>query len=97
MRPEAALQAACLRHVREGRPDLLAVNVHGGGWSNKGLPDLLVTGQGKVVFVELKAGTGYAVQPDQELWAARLRRVGTRCETVRSLDAFRALLEEVFG
>lgn len=95
---ESALQSRCVRWVREsygGR--LVVVNVHGGGWSNKGFPDLLVMGGGRVLAVELKAGTGYAPQPDQRVWAERLRRSGTPHRFCTGMDEFVRSVREVFG
>ena len=93
---ESTLQRKCLGWVKRARPDLLAVNIHGGGYANKGFPDLLVFGHGRVLAVELKAESGYAVQPHQRVWAARMKRVGTPHRIVKGLPEFRAAVEEVF-
>lgn len=92
---ESELQQACLRTARSH--DVLAVNIHGSGWSNKGFPDLLLFHGGKCVAVELKADSGYKAQPDQVIWRNRLLRQGIAHHFVRGLDQFEAVLREEFG
>lgn len=92
---ESKLQRDCLR-LAKGR-GVLAVNIHGGGWTNKGFPDLLLFHDGRCVAVELKADSGYEVQPDQIVWRNRLTRQGICHRIVRSLDEFGELLREELG
>lgn len=95
---ERALQKACLDWVkREHAPELLAVNIHGGGYSNKGFPDILVFGNGTAAAIELKADSGYKVQPDQKVWRGRFARSGTHYAVCTSLDEFKQTVERVFG
>ncbi len=89
---ESALQSECIRRARG--LGMLAVNIHGAGWSNKGFPDLLVFHDGKVVAVELKSDSGYKVQPDQVVWRNRLVRQGIPHHIVRSVEEFDAVLRE---
>lgn len=94
---ESALQKRCLRWVsREHAGKLLAVNIHGGGYSNKGFPDLLVFGYGRAVAVELKADSGYRVQPDQEVWRSRFLKAGIPHHVIRDFDTFKKTMEEEF-
>ena len=72
------------------------MNIHGGGYSNKGFPDLLVFGYGRAVAVELKADSGYQVQPDQIVWRSRFLKVGIHHHVVRTLDDFEKTIEEEF-
>lgn len=84
-----------MRREHAGR--LLAVNMHGGGATNKGFPDLLVFGRGKAVAFELKGGSGYRMQGDQELWRERLLRVGTPHHVVRDdLGKFKEIVRKEF-
>lgn len=92
---ESALQAECMRLAK--RLDLLPVNIHGSGWSNKGFPDLLVFGKGRVVAVELKADSGYKPQPDQLVWRSRLLRHQIPHHFVRSLPEFEEAMREEFS
>jgi hypothetical protein len=95
---ESELQRRCLGWVaRERRGSLIAVNVHGGGWTSKGFPDLLLIGGGHVVAVELKAGSGYAVQPDQQVWRNRFIGTGTPHYVAGSLDEFKEIVRKEFG
>ena len=79
------------------RRDVLAVNIHGGGWTNKGFPDLLLFHGGRCVAVELKADSGYKVQPDQIIWGNRLLRQGIQHHIVRSLEEFDRVLRKDLG
>ena len=71
---ESRLQAECMRSAKGA--GVMALNLHGSGWSNKGLPDLLLFHAGKCVAVELKSDSGYKAQPDQLVWRERFRRTG---------------------
>lgn len=94
---ETKLQSDCLEYIKKNyRGKLLAVNIHGGGFSLKGFPDLLVFGDGRVVAIELKAGTGYRVQDDQKVWRNRLTKVGIHHYVPYSFDEFKAILEKEF-
>jgi len=91
---ESALQASCIALARDA--GVLALNVHGSGWSNKGLPDLLLFGGGRAVAVELKAGTGYRMQPDQLVWRKRFLAHGIPHHVVDSREAFAGVLSREF-
>lgn len=93
---ETALQKRCIDFVRDARQDLLVVNIHGGGWSNKGFPDLLVFGAGKCVPVELKDGDAYGAQPDQIVWQRRFEKVGVNSYICSSFQDFRKSIEKEF-
>lgn len=72
------------------------MNIHGGGYSNKGFPDLLVFGSGRAVAVELKADSGYKVQPDQVVWRSRFLKAGIPHHVIRSYEQFKKTIEEEF-
>lgn len=95
---ESSLQRRCLQLARERyRGRVVAVNVHGGGYSNKGFPDLLLLGAGKAVAVELKSPTsGYKVQPDQAVWKRRLEEAGVAHHVVSDLPSFGRVMKEEF-
>ena len=94
---ESTLQKRCLEWVaRDYRGKLLAVNIHGGGYSNKGFPDLLVFGCGRAIAVELKADSGYQVQPDQIVWRSRFLKAGIPHYVTRNLDDFKKTIKEEF-
>lgn len=92
---EARLQRDCLSLAK--RRDVLAVNVHGSGWSCKGFPDLLLFHGGRCAAVELKADSGYGVQADQLVWRNRFLRQGVPHHVVRSIEDFERVLEEELG
>ena len=54
---ENKLQKTCINWCN--KHGLLAINIHGGGWGNKGFPDLLIFKNGRAVAVELKNGNAY--------------------------------------
>lgn len=94
---ESLLQKLCIQHVRTvsgGR--LMALNIHGSGYSNKGLPDLLIFGHGRCVAVELKADSGYKVQPEQRIWATRFTRCGIHHHVIDDLPTFKRMIREEF-
>lgn len=94
---ESVLQRRCLEYVAKNfHGKLLAVNIHGGGFSNKGFPDLLVFGCGRAIAVELKANSGYGVQPDQLIWRKRFEDVGIRHYVINDLERFKSTIKEEF-
>lgn len=95
---ESRFQKNCIAWVRDRyRGKLLAVNIHGGGYSNKGFPDLLVIGYGRVVAVELKGDSGYTVQPDQAVWRNRFAKASTPHYVIRDFEHFKQTIEEEFN
>lgn len=96
---ETEFQDRCLHWVkREFRGKLLAVNIHGDGYSNKGFPDLLVFGNGKAVAIELKSESGYLLQDDQIIWRNRFLNVGTPHHVIEKNDfeRFKQVIREEF-
>jgi len=95
---ESTLQKRCLQWVsREYEGKLLAVNIHGGGYSNKGFPDLIVFSYGRAVAIELKADSGYQVQPDQIVWRSRFLKAGIPHYVIRDLEQFKTTIKEEFN
>ena len=91
------MQRDCIRWARgHFGQSVLVVNVHGGGWGNKGFPDLLLMGGGTCLAVELKGDSGYKVQPDQKVWRSRFAKSNTNYAVCTSLEEFEARVLEVF-
>lgn len=94
---ESRFQKDCIAWIRDRyRGRLLVVNIHGGGYSNKGFPDLLVFGCGRAVAIELKGDSGYTVQPDQIVWRNRFLKAGTPHYVIRNFEHFKTTVEEEF-
>lgn len=91
---EARLQKSCMDWCKA--QNMLAVNIHGGGWGNKGFPDLLVFKGGRVVAVELKNGNTYTQQPPQKMWQKRFEKVNTPYLLIHSLEEFTQSIERIF-
>lgn len=88
---ESLLQYECLEYLKR-YPDILAVNIHGGGWSAKGFPDLVVCVNGRFAAFELKVGEN-GMQTDQRIWKKRIERAGGLHFVPRSLGEFVKLIE----
>lgn len=97
MANESGLQKRCLDWIKDNRPDLLPVNNHGGGWGNKGFPDVTVYGHGRCIQVELKDGDAYKVQPAQKIWRRRFAKVGVSTYVARSFEEFQTTIEKEYG
>ena len=94
---ESALQKKCLDWVKkEYEGAVLAVNIHGGGYSNKGFPDLIVFGNQKAIVVELKADSGYKLQPDQIIWRNRFVVAGINHYVTKKFDEFKDIVRKEF-
>lgn len=86
------MQKSCIDEAKSR--GFIAVNVHGGGWSSKGFPDLLIFGNGRACAVELKSDTsGYTLQVDQKIWRERFKRAGIPHYVLNNLSDFKSVLE----
>lgn len=82
---ESKLQQDCIRYLNnEG---IVVFNIHGGGWSSKGAPDLICCVNGKFVAFELKVDDNN-MQSDQRLWKKRIVKNGGGHYCPRSLPEF---------
>lgn len=82
---ESPYQKKCLKWLKDVYGESLFVaNIHGDGWSNKGFPDLLLSADGKAVFIELKGESGYKLQPDQQVMRNRILKSGTPHYVIRN-------------
>lgn len=84
---ESRLQQKCLDWLQENYPDILAANIHGSGWSNKGFPDVLCCINGLFVAFELKVGLN-EMDAAQRLWRKRILRAGGTHLAPYTLDEF---------
>ena len=89
---EHDLQTACLKILKENYPDVVAANIHGGGWSAKGFPDLILCIRGRFVAFELKVGKN-GMQSDQRIWKKRIERAGGFHFVPRTTDEFVEIIE----
>lgn len=88
---EAAIEAQMVRMVHD-RGGLCLKWVSPG---NNGVPDrIVITPEGRVIFVELKTETG-RLSPVQIMQHARLRSRHAEVRTLYGLDQIRAFVEEV--
>lgn len=89
---EHDLQTKCLKWLGEHhRTDVLPANIHGGGWSSKGFPDIICCIKGKYVAFELKVGKN-GMQADQKVWKMRIERAGGLHFVPKTLDEFRTIV-----
>lgn len=90
---ESNLQKKCLKWL-ESRKDICVANIHGGGWTAKGFPDLIACIKGHYVAFELKVGEN-DMQDDQKVWRNRILRAGGYHFCPRSLEEFIKDVNEV--
>ena len=92
---ESKLQAKCLEWLGEHHPrDVLPANIHGGGWSAKGFPDIICCIRGHFVAFELKVGDNQ-MDAAQRIWRTRILTAGGRHFCPRSLNEFIQAVESV--
>lgn len=92
---ESSLQTEALKWLKnEHKNDIAVANIHGGGWTAKGFPDLICCIKGKYVAFELKVGEN-DMQPDQRIWKSRILRAGGLHFCPRSLEEFKKDVEEI--
>lgn len=80
---EATLQNLVLGYVRAR--GLLAYHTHDSRRSEPGWPDLVIVGDGGVLYRELKSKTG-RVSPDQLMWIDALEKAGANADVWRPVD-----------
>lgn len=93
--PEGRLQDKCLKYVKEqesqGRP-IFAINQHGGAFSSRGIPDLIMCIRGKFVAVELKVGDNKPT-PLQESKILRIQKALGQAYVCYTFDEFKTVVE----
>lgn len=73
---------------------MMVANIHGGGWSAKGFPDLVTCMGGRFVAFELKVGDN-DLQEDQKIWKRRVIRAGGVFASPYTLGEFQQVVEDV--
>ena len=91
---EKNLQSRCLTYVKElsqqGVP-ILAINQHGGAFSSRGVPDIILCIKGHFVAVELKVGDNTPT-PLQKHWLDKIVEAGGHAYVCYTFDKFKILL-----
>ena len=87
---EHSLTALIVRALREKGAWVL--KVHGGGWSRRGIPDLLVCHRGRFVALEVKAGSRSAT-PLQTHELRQIGAAGGKGAVVRSVTEAIAIVD----
>ena len=89
---ESKLQQDCIKYLKS--KGIYYINIHGGGWSAKGAPDLIACINGKFVAFELKVGEN-EMQPDQRAHMKRIKANGGLHYCPRTLDEFIQIIDEL--
>lgn len=90
---ENSLQAKCLKWLEAHHPKgVLPANMHGGGWTNKGFPDVLCCIRGRYVAFELKVGENQ-MDDAQKIWRKRILAAGGSHYCPRTVEAFAEAVE----
>jgi hypothetical protein len=82
---EHTLQSQCIKYLKS--VGIYFINVHGGGWSGKGAPDLIVCLDGDFVAFELKVGNNN-LSISQKIHHDLITKNNGKYFTPRSLDEF---------
>lgn len=89
---ESKLQSRCIGYLTD--ESIAYVNIHGGGWSAKGAPDILACINGRFVAFELKVGEN-GMQSDQRIWRKRILSSGGQHFCPRSLQEFISIIQSI--
>lgn len=94
---ETDFQKECIKWIKNSfKNKLLVINNHGGGYTNKGFPDLTIFGNNKAIVCELKGDSGYKLQDDQIVWKNRFTKVKTPWYECHSIDEFKEIIHKEF-
>ncbi len=91
---EKDLQTQCLKYIKQLKSfgySVIAINQHGGGFSSRGVPDLIICANGKFIAVELKVGDNKPT-PLQADYLQRIEQAGGQAHVVTTLDQFREVI-----
>lgn len=86
---ESHLQSKCIKILRD--KGHYVVNVHGGGWGNKGCPDLIACINGKFYAFELKVGDNEP-STEQKIHLKRVLTSGGKSYIIRSVEQLKEIL-----
>jgi len=89
---ESKLQQDCIKYLKS--KGIYYINIHGGGWSAKGAPDLIACINGRFVAFELKIENN-DMQPDQRIHMKRIEANGGLHYCPRTLDEFIQIIKEL--
>ena len=91
---ESKLQQECVKYLKS--KGIYYINIHGGGWGAKGVPDLITCINGKFITFELKVGDN-DMQSDQRIHMKRIKANGGLHYCPRTLDEFIQIIDELRG
>lgn len=89
---EVRLQKQVTDYLKEN--NIYYLNIHGGGYTAKGAPDLLICIDGQFVAFELKVGNN-KMQPDQIIHKRRIERSSGQHFTPRTLDEAKEIIKKI--
>lgn len=89
---ESKLQRNCIQYLKS--LGIYYINLHGGGWSAKGAPDLIACIKGQFVAFEFKVEDN-DMQPDQKIHMKRIKANGGLHYCPRTLDEFIQIIDEI--
>lgn len=94
MSSESNLQKQVVDYLKKNK--IYHINIHGGGFTAKGAPDLIVCINGKFVALELKVGNN-DMQPDQKIHKIRIERNSGLHFAPRSLNEVIHIIKKITG
>ncbi len=87
---ESQFQGDCMDYL-DAR-SIYYIKTHGGGWTGKGTPDLVVCVNGKFIAFELKVNKN-GLQPDQIIHKKRIERSKGKFYSPKTLASFIEIIE----
>lgn len=94
MTSEAQLQFKVTEYLKSKK--IYFINVHGGGFTAKGAPDLIMCVKGQFVALELKVGSNN-MQNDQIIHMRRIKRSGGLHYAPRTLQEVKEIINSLGG
>lgn len=89
---EAQLQDKCIKELK--RRKIYHINIHGGGFTGKGAPDILACIDGQFIAFELKVKKN-TMQSDQVIHKRRIEKNGGKHYTPYTFEQFKEILEDL--
>lgn len=87
---ESDLQTKCIKYLKN--KGYYVLNQHGGGWGNKGCPDLIACIKGRFVAFELKVGEN-RMHVDQAIHKKLIEKAHGHHHLVRSIEQLKTIID----
>ena len=89
---ESDLQKEVIEYLKQNK--IYYINIHGGGWTGKGTPDLILCFKGKFIAFELKVNSN-TLSKAQQIRKMQIERAGGVVYTPQTFKEFKNIMVDI--